>query len=124
MDATKLTDLMKAAAIVAVLSFDPPYRRAGLTFTERELVIDPATVTEEQVSRLMLDPAITLSARDVPVVDDADAVAKAEAEAREKADAEATAKAEVEAKEKAEAEAKAKAEAEAKASKKKGQDNA
>jgi hypothetical protein len=118
MSNTKLTSLMKAAAIVAVLSFDPPYRRAGLTFTERELVIDPATVTEEQVSRLMLDPAITLSARDLPKAPDVDAVAKAEAEARAQVEAEA------EAKEKAEVEAKEKAEAEAKASKKKGQDNA
>jgi hypothetical protein len=106
----RIAALMAASSIVATLAFDPPYRRAGLVFTDRELVIDPKDVTPEQLERLLLDDAITLTA----VVSEADVKAKTEAEAKVKADAEAKAKVAAE----------AKASAEVLASKKKGQDNA
>jgi hypothetical protein len=114
----RIAALMAVRSIVATLAFDPPYRRAGLVFTDRELVVDPKDVTPEQLERLLLDESITLE----PVVTEADVTAKAEAEAKQKADAEAKEKADAEAQAKADAEAKEKASAAA--SKQKGKDNA
>jgi hypothetical protein len=133
-----MNKLLSLAAVMALsvvtlrLSFDPPYRRAGLVFTDRDLVVDTDDLSDEQVERLLLDPAIGIFGdsdepdRKAAEAAEAERVAQAEAETAklaEAAEAERVAQAAAEKAKLAEA-AKAEAVAQAEASKsRKGKDN-
>jgi hypothetical protein len=77
-----LAAIMALSCVTLRLSFDPPYRRAGLVFTDRELVVDTDDLNDEQVERLLLDPAIG-------IFGDSDALDRKAAEAERVAQAEA-----------------------------------
>jgi hypothetical protein len=98
-----LAAIMALSVVTLRLSFDPPYLRAGLVFTDRELVVDTDDLSDEQVERLLLDPAIGIFGdsdeldRKAAEAAEAERVAQAEADkakAAEVAEAEAVAQTE------------------------------